>query len=217
MYCGEMVDDTPLRIHGNEFSKKGREFHQYLHDISDIEEPLGKNFTDDVLGIFPELSFDGELGIHFAEQVGSGDESWFHIKAELEAKYQNDAIDILLNHISCDKNVSAAWAIYLICNANAILPVFWHGAYKCRKYVFSAKETNELKQLRNGDTTLVEHFNDILPNVTMISDGKAEIKCCYWNDWKGLVCETSVVDFFNRKCNIVESETLYKYNCGIRF
>ena len=69
--------------------------------------------------------------------------------------------------------------------------------------------------------TLSENIaDDILPGVELIGN-MAKVRCCYWNDWKGLVRETVSINFNDRKRirinKEIESEVLYKYNRGIRF
>ena len=45
------------------------------------------------------------------------------------------------------------------------------------------------------------------------------VRCCYWNDWKGLVKEESTIRIEGDSCVSLESErtNLYKDHCGIWF
>lgn len=101
---------------------------------------------------------------------------------------------------------------------------FWHGNYENRQYVFSKSDISNLSGFcRENIFSKVDISNiadDILPRVELIGN-VAKVRCCYWNDWKGLVRETVSINFNDRKRirinKEIESEVLYKYNCGIRF
>ena len=60
---------------------------------------------------------------------------------------------------------------------------------------------------------------DITPKV--IKDGnKYYVTCCYWNDWGGLKRELVEITCHDGKIaefNDVTNETLFEYDCGIRF
>lgn len=118
----------------------------------------------------------------------------------------------------------SAWQIYLLTTASTVLPAFWHGNYRNRQYVFSKSDiSNLLGYYRENIFSKVDVSNiadDILPRVELIGN-MAKVRCCYWNDWEGLVRETVSINFNDRK-NIrineeIESEVLYEYNCGIKY
>ena len=120
----------------------------------------------------------------------------------------------------------SAWQIYLLKTSNTVLPQFWHGLYNRRKYIFSNDQFKNVKGVRgdklfnNVDVSgIIEQFN-LLPEVE-INNGVATVRCCYWNDWKGLVRETVTISFIqDGKFNIdedVKTEILYAYDCGIRY
>lgn len=41
-------------------------------------------------------------------------------------------------------------------------------------------------------------IGDILPGVELIGN-MAKVRCCYWNEWEGLVRETVYINFNDRK------------------
>ena len=66
--------------------------------------------------------------------------------------------------------------------------------------------------------------NSILPSVTFQKDEDgsaiADVYCCYWNEWKGLVREHIQITFdcdYVISFNKIKEQVLYKYDCGILF
>ena len=205
----------------NEYGWIGRAFHSYLKSLhEEIMPPDGYNH--DVLSILDELTFNGILKIHFAQHVGRGDNSWFYI----DTGHSTKALEkkLLIEKADAAYSEMSAWQIYLLTTASTVLPAFWHGNYTKRQYVFSKSDISNLSGFyRENMFSKVDVSNiadDILPRVELIGN-MAKVRCCYWNDWKGLVRETVSINFNDRK-NIrineeVESEILYKYSCGVCF
>ena len=205
----------------NEYGWIGRAFHSYLTSLhEEIMPPDGYNH--DVLSILDELTFNGILKIHFAQHVGRGDNSWFYI----DTGHSTKALEkkLLIEKADAAYSEMSAWQIYLLTTASTVLPAFWHGNYTKRQYVFSKSDISNLSGFyRENMFSKVDVSNiadDILPRVELIGN-MAKVRCCYWNDWKGLVRETVSINFNDRK-NIrineeVESEILYKYSCGVCF
>ena len=104
-----------------------------------------------------------------------------------------------------------------------IMPVFWHGGYILRKFIFNEKDLNEITQLRNLDLSLLDKQNLLFPSVKREIDqitGKvtAHVFCCYWNEWKGLVREHATVAFNGNKIEAFDKKdenVFYPYDCGI--
>jgi hypothetical protein len=101
------------------------------------------------------------------------------------------------------------------------MPVFWHGAYDLRKFIFDEADINDIPPLRYTDLQILSIDNLLLPRVEMTSDKKeASIYCTYWNEWQGLVREHIVLSFNEDGTTSLEKEEfniLYKYDCGICF
>lgn len=205
----------------NEYGWIGYAFHRYLKSLH--EETMPPNgYNHDVLSILDELTFNGILKIYFARHVSIGDNSWFYI----DTGHSTKALEkrLLIEKVGATCSEMSAWQIYLLTTASTVLPAFWHGNYENRQYVFSKSDISNLSGFcRENIFSKVDISNiadDILPGVELIGN-MAKVRCCYWNDWKGLVRETVSINFNDRKRirinKEVESEVLYKYNCGIRF
>lgn len=205
----------------NEYGWIGRAFHRYLKSLHEETMPPD-GYNHDVLSILDELTFNGILKIHFAQHVGRGDNSWFYIDIGHSTKALENRL--LIEKVAAECSEMSAWQIYLLTTASTVLPAFWHGDYENRQYVFSKSDISNLPGFyRENIFSKVDVSNiadDILPEVELVGN-MAKVRCCYWNDWKGLVRETVSINF-NDRTNIrineeIESEILYKYDCGIRF
>ena len=205
----------------NEYGWLGRAFHRYLKSLHE-ETMLPGGYNHDVLSILDELTFNGILKIYFAqENVGIGDNSWFYIDTGHSIKTLKKRT--LIEKVGAACSEMSAWQIYLLTTASTVLPAFWHGNYGNRQYVFSKSDISNLSGFFKGNIfSKVDVSNiadDILPGVELIGS-MAKVRCCYWNDWKGLVRETVSINFNDKKkicISEIESEILYKYDCGIRF
>ena len=99
-----------------------------------------------------------------------------------------------------------------------------HGNYRNKQYVFSKLDiSNFLGFCWENMFSKVDVSNiigDILPGGELIGN-MAKVRCCYCNEWEGLVRETVYINFNDRKNICInkefESEILYKYNCSICF
>ena len=205
----------------NEYGWIGCAFHRYLKSLHEETMPPD-GYNHDVLSILDELTFNGILKIYFAQHVSIGDNSWFYIDTGHSKRTLKKRLLIEKVGATCSK--MSAWQIYLLTTASTVLPAFWHGNYRNRQYVFSKSDiSNLLGYYRENIFSKVDVSNiadDILPRVELIGN-MAKVRCCYWNDWEGLVRETVSINFNDRK-NIrineeIESEVLYEYNCGIKY
>ena len=115
------------------------------------------------------------------------------------------------------------WQAYLLYKYHHSLPCFWHGGYDIRSWIYSIDDFDSIDFINKEDAYLAQKLRRcnfyITPEV--IKDGnKYYVTCCYWNDWGGLKrelvevtsCDGKIVEF-----NDVTNETLFEYDCGIRF
>lgn len=127
-----------------------------------------------------------------------------------------NSITNIWEHLRVKKTIIGAWETYLLSSAETILPVWWHGGYIVRKFIFSMKDLDDIDEISGID------FDDkpekILPNVK-IENNVATIECTYWNDWQGLVRETTKYQYNGNLITEVDSysEVLFAYNCQILF
>lgn len=201
-----------LKTQTNELSKFGQKFHALLNQI------ITDNTPELVFTMLNKLSLTcGNLKLHVAtsDTHDIGDESYFYIGDDENRDYK------IYKHLKAEPSIEAAWQIYLLRYASTVMPVFWHGGYIVRDYVFDEASLNDYVPLECYDISGLSRENLLLPEVNLSSDGRiADVYCTYWNGWKGLVRDHVQLTFLhNGKVIINEIETLclFEYNCGICF
>lgn len=210
----------------NEYGLLGAEFHHLLTNAN--SDKVNSEIHNKVSNLLNRLEIQGELQIRFAKHEGTGDSSWFYCKEDAENGIKNrfNANNLLFKRIKSDCTALSAWQIYLLYTAPTILPLFWHGGYERRKYIFCNEDFMNVR-LFHGDklfwnidvSGILEQY-DLCPKVE-INDNIAIITACYWNNWKGLVKETVTIKFMKDNSfsinKDVKSEVIYSYECGIRY
>ena len=216
---------TTLDSHTNELSKIGLSFHSVLN------KAVKDHSAKEVVLFLDKLSFDvklpykdSEIKLHIASNdVNSmGDESYFYFGDEPDIDKK------LHKKLKADSSVEAAWQIYLLFTSSTIMPVFWHGGYIVRDYIFDEASINNIEAGFNGEKPLecfdlrgLSKANLLLPEVLMSADGRtADVYCTYWNDWSGLVRDHVQISFLkNGSVNLTQIEPLilFEYDCGILF
>ena len=196
----------------NELSKFGQKFHALLNQI------ITDNTPELVFSMLDKLSLTcGNLKLHVAtsDTHDIGDESYFYIGDDENRDYK------IYKHLKAAPSIEAAWQIYLLRYASTVMPVFWHGGYNVRNYVFDEASLNDYMPLECYDMSGLSRANLLLPEITLTPDGRtANVFCTYWNDWKGLVRDHLQIAFLkNGKIKLTEIEPLclFEYNCGICF
>ena len=216
---------TTLDSRTNELSKIGLSFHSVLnkavkeHSAKEVFLFLGKLLFNNRLPYK-----DSEIKLHVASNdVNSmGDESYFYIGEE--PNIDNE----LYKRLKADSSVEAAWQIYLLFTSSTAMPVFWHGGYIVRDYIFDEASINNIEAGFNGEKPLecfdlrgLSKANLLLPEVLMSTDGRtADVYCTYWNDWMGLVRDHVKILFLKNgkvKLTQIEPLILFEYDCGILF
>ena len=123
------------------------------------------------------------------------------------------------------------WELYLLLKSPSVMPTYWHGGYIRRKYIFSKSDMESIEALRGKDISMLFSDKKLLPCVTIENkdfdtvdfvekEYHADIYCCYWSEWEGLVREHTCVTISNNKVVSFEntdSFTFHKYDCGILF
>ena len=216
---------TPLDTRTNELSKIGLSFHSVLNNA------VKNHSVKEVFRFLDKLSFNNKLPnkdsvikLHVASHdvCSMGDESYFYIGEE--PNIDNE----LHKKLYADPSAEAAWQIYLLFTSPTVMPVFWHGGYIVRDYIFDEATINNIEAGFDGEKPL-EYFdlrglskaNLLLPEVLMSTDGRtADVYCTYWNDWMGLVRDHVKILFLkngNVKLTQIEPLILFEYDCGISF
>ncbi len=201
-----------LKTKTNELSKFGQKFHALLNRI------ITDNTPELIFSMLNKLSLPHDiLKLHVAtdETHDVGDESYFYIGDDENRDYK------IYRHLKAEPSIEAAWQIYLLHYARTVMPVFWHGGYIVRDYIFDEASLNDYVPLECYDISGLSRENLLLPEVFLSPDGRtADVYCTYWNDWKGLVRDHIQITFLcNGKIRLTEIEPLclFEYNCGICF
>ena len=111
------------------------------------------------------------------------------------------------------------WQLYLLKNISTVLPCYWHAGYERRHYIFKETDVDDIYPLKYHDLTDLINKNELLPSVELldkeVSGCTAEVQCCYWNEWKGLVREKATVIVSDERCVSYKTEenTLFYYHC----
>ena len=215
----------------NVFGKLGRAYLKAIRKVLKTQNQNDKSFLFQTLDCMA-LEDGYSLGLRLAEKKGRGDESWFFVyeteKGPEEYLSQINCITAhFVNHISYDhilvqRNEMGAWQAYLYTVAITMLPVYWHGGYIVRKYIFKHDDLNDVPALLVDcidDQVLFGIKEKVSPEIKM-QGNEAIVKCCYWNEWRGLVRDTVKILFDGNSIVGFEPlnlEVLYEYDCGICF
>lgn len=196
----------------NELSRFGMRFHELLDKI------VASHTPDLVFSMLDKLTLtDGPLNLHVAsdETHDIGDEPYFFIGEGERREYK------IYKYLKTSASVEAAWQIYLLNTAHTVMPVFWHGCYIVREFIFDEGSLNDYIPLECYDISGLSRENLLLPKIVLSPDGHtADVFCTYWNDWKGLMRDHIQITFLrNGKVKLTEIEPLclFQYNCGICF
>ncbi len=218
----------PLVDKLNDFSLSGIEIHDIItnsivktKDIKDKGELFNRAKA---LSLKPGY----KLGLHIADEntPDIGDESYFFLydNSGAEHKIYKSRInpeDVDTSLIEAAPTAMGAWQLYLLITSPTIMPVFWHGGYNVRKYIFSVDDLKSIEPIQNLDFTILNQDGLLLPVVNLSKDRKAaNVYCTYWNDWHGLIREHVRIIFNpdgSASMGKPDQYTFYKYDCGICF
>jgi len=202
---------------GNIFAAKAKDYHWRLKVNQDS---LKKKGDDAVFYDLDALSLENgyHMGLRIAEQKGMGDESNFYVYG------QNDEEDRdLLKYIRVDGTPMGAWQVYLLMTSPTLLPTFWHGGYIERKFILQEKDLYDIEPLKCYALTDLTKGDMLYPSVETKHNSDAlvaDIYCCYWNEWEGLVREHVEAQICNGKVISYGEKgkfVIYKYHCSIYF
>ena len=112
-----------------------------------------------------------------------------------------------------------AWQAYLLSIARTLLPFSGDLYYTKRELIFSHEQLKDISLLFQWKRTseLVNLKADVSPSV-QFENKQAVVSCCHWNNWGGLIRESTKITFLNDKVYLLEDfdeQTLFKYDCGI--
>lgn len=219
----------------NIFESRGIEFEQkidYLAKRKDLKT------SDSLLKVLDCIKLEKgyHLGLKVAQGEGLGDKSYFYTYRGNKDPYKADKMsESLMNitpQISFVKNNTGffksfrvepsemgAWQVYLLWLAPTILPYWWHGGYTAREYYFDREKANDF--IPGWSHNPIMNFQEKIPQpIVTMKDNEAVVICPFWNNWHGLVLESTPIVFKPDNKIIIKRQRhkiLYKYNCGIFF
>ena len=204
----------------NIYSDKAVEFHQKLR--SSVVITTGIKNKEEVFYTLSSLELipGYNLGLRLADgnTSATGDDSNFYVFNDSGEKDEK-----IINYLKTNPTAMSAWQVYLLMTSPTVMPVFWHGEYIIRKFIFNESDLDEINHLQNIDLSALIYQGLLFPSVKLDKDGitgkiTAHVFCCYWNDWKGLVREHALIFFDGNSIVDYKQEDLnvfYPYNCGI--
>lgn len=202
---------------GNIFASKAKDYHWRIKTNLDS---LKKKGDDAVFYDLNALSLDKgyHMGLRTAEEDGLGDESNFYV-------YDKDNIEDkeIQKYIHADETAMGAWQVYLLMTSPTLLPTFWHGGYIRRKFILEERDLYDIEPLSTSDLSTLVAQNMLYPSVEIKRDGDivtANVFCCYWSEWGGLIRDHIEMQIQNGKVTSYEDKgnfVIYKYDCGILF
>lgn len=127
-----------------------------------------------------------------------------------------------------ESGIMQAW---ILSNIEEFLPRTWHALYSNKYFIFDEDAIEDLFPESIEDEESISRRNaqcgekvraldrcNLLP-IIKIHDNTAVLEYAYWNDWKGLVKKSMIVNKENDSVSFQASEEhiLVDYNCGIIF
>ena len=117
---------------------------------------------------------------------GLGDTSWIYAVNE-SGEEDKDQMHFLKRFRIL--NDDGFWQMYLLYNAERVMPVWWHGHYVVRGYVFTLSDIRLIENMEDSDKETFSKKKLLLPKVNVMKNS-ANIKVTYWSDHDGFCRET---------------------------
>lgn len=146
--------------------------------------------------------------------------SFFYTDDRKPAPHDERSYGIFL-HLRVDDTLMGAWQALLVSQLWHVLPVYWHGVYDERRYIFATEHLAELvAEPREDCSALHLQPSDytVTPDHVEAGKGVYYFTLCYWTEWGGLIRETYQVTIHDGRATIehLDKETLHRYDCGWR-
>ena len=156
---------------------------------------------------------DRKLNVQECEEKGIGDESKLYIELN-DGKRDYD----IFKHLIVEDSPMGAWQAYWLYTLWHILPMFWHGLYGRRDYLFQFEDVFSIKLEEDANPADRDKLldTDLSPEV-IGENGDYYVSCCYWTQFGGLIREHVYVNIKGNKVVEIKeflSETKYEYDCG---
>ena len=227
------IDPIPS-MGNNSFSLKGADVHLLFEQFQEKwlnNGSFSQTDADKIMTILDALHLPkgSELNLRIAFNPDAAENKDVYVlgdNSELKVKVNGKIEPKLYGFVYADTTCMGAWQLYLLTNAYHMLPAYWHGGYESYEYIFNIADLYSIRALNNRNLTNFIKYRSIEPRVTLSKkeiNGEtkffADIICCYWDDWHGLVqeqCRITMDENGRFEQMGVEDQTiLYYYNCGM--
>lgn len=146
-----------------------------------------------------------------------GDESKLLIKLPDGRQHED-----IFNYLTVEQSSMGAWQSYLLYKLWHVLPLFWHGNYYARDYIFTKEDIKDISIYNEEDKdyiiNTISSF-DCTPEVRE-KDSNYFISCCFFSNFGGLIREFVEISINDGKVTELydfDKKTVFDYNCGILF
>ena len=154
-----------------------------------------------------------------------------YIVGEVTPITANEQIPPIFDYIEYDFNKQSVWELFLLSKSYIFLPLYWHAAYAEATYIFERADLEQVvsTKIMHWDMSsrtkidithkVAAYLDDetILPEITIISENEAHIRCTYWNHWFGLFRTNTRIIKENTTTTFthLSTENLVEYDCGM--
>ena len=162
------------------------------------------------------LSLDNGCVIQLktARQYGKGSQSKFYV---CNKNFEDDK-DIL-KYITVSPTEMGAWQIYLLITSPTQLPTWGHGNLIVRNLIMDKNDLYKIGVLKYYELSELAQKDMLYPSVEVVKKGDlltANIYCCYWNYWKGLIREHVEIKIKNGKVTSfqeIDDFVIFAFRC----
>lgn len=190
----------------------GKQLLQTMHALYDAQPKDGATST-----MVDEQTLDitlvPEVNMWLYRATEMNDISYFHTceRGEKPAEERLEHIRDIWQCVIVPKTnpLQTIWRTYLLGKAKTQLPANWHGAYNKATLIFEASDMESIQPMdrvidhnvhhsempaevfANRDWRVIASIEELQPKVITLDESTYQVVCCYWNDWEGLVRETT--------------------------
>lgn len=208
--------------------------------VPDVLGILDKMQIDDgytVVLARPDSNYGGDVSRWMALPDSTKDINQYVAK---KISSMNSWLGDVWDKLKTEPSAIGAWQAFLMYRSMHFMPKWWHAGYMGREYIFDSSSIDSLNVEVKGyadeyadqewrwglEPEQYAKYKTItidLPKIEFnIDTQEAAITVYYWNDWSGLVKETTYIEIspdgrFTVDKKEPEEEVLVQYDCGIQF
>ena len=183
-------------------------------------ELVKKDNYDKIFSVLNKLSLPNGCILEVEEPKieGCGDISRLFVKKETTPANYDYFKDIIV-----EDSTDGAWQAYLLYSLRHVLPVFWHGGYETRTYLFLKQDLKDLRTIIEEHQSVVTYLvnYDLISEIIKSShNNKYYVTYSYWTDWGELIRELIEITIDkNKVVEVFEVDQMVKdeYKCLVHF